>query len=219
MSEYEVLRRTNIKRNQDYLKSLGLIDDLKRGEEVKKRKRLSSSTTRTTTRTRTRTREKRLINHSIEKPLKSIQKPSSSSLINTLDVDSLLAMAHPFAISKTDAMYRLVGHSNFTFSRLSGIQTFANAIVLFVNLDQSNYDNVCFDDSRRLIQWFAQSRQSMESPAVARIVGGKTNVFLLVRNGEQGYTFCGRVEVDSVGDTTARPLAFRLRLLDRSMPR
>lgn len=215
MSEYEILRRKNIKRNQDYLKSLGLIDDL----NVKKDKRKRITTT--TSSTSTRSREKRIINQiQIEKPKKLIQirKLLSSSSIKTLDVASLLAMAHPFAISKTDAMHRLVGHSNFTFSRLSGIQTFANAIVLFVNLDSSNYDNVCFDDSRRLIQWFAQSRQSMESPVIARIVGGKTNVFLLVRNGEQGYTFCGRVEVDSVGDASARPLAFRLRLLDRSMP-
>jgi hypothetical protein len=141
----------------------------------------------------------------------------SSALVDVLPVDELLAVPAPFAETKTDAMYRLVGHSRFVFGKMSGIQQFANAVALFVNIDddaaQRRYDNH-YDE--RVLHWYAQTRQTLETPVIQRIMSGASDVLLLVKMAGE-YTFVGRVGVTLL-DASKQPISFRLQLRDRAMP-
>ena len=90
------------------------------------------------------------------------------------------------------------------FSRMSGIQEWRNAVLLFVNVYGDGYKNV-FLDGGRAITWFAQSRQWEGTPVVQRLInceGGKnldgkvvrrTPVLLFCRNLGCGYVYCGRL--------------------------
>ncbi len=141
----------------------------------------------------------------------------SSALVDVLPVSELLAVPAPFAETKTDAMYRLVGHSRFVFGKMSGIQQFANAVALFVNIDddaaQRRYDNQ-YDE--RVLHWYAQTRQTLETPVIQRIMSGASDVLLLVKMAGE-YTFVGRVGVTLL-DASKQPISFRLQLRDRAMP-
>jgi hypothetical protein len=213
MNEYELKRIQNIERNNQYLKSLGLIGDGKKDVKQKRKKQESSSSS-----VERPQRKKRNFETIIQKESKKIIILSSIK-INIKSINSLLSMKQfPFAETKTEAMQKLADFkSHFKFSKLSGIQQFQNAIILFINIDGETYDNVVLDDSKRLIQWFAQSRQSLDSPVISRMMSGDCDVLLLVRNVGEPYSFIGRVSIESCIDPEARPLAFRLRLLDRSL--
>ena len=90
------------------------------------------------------------------------------------------------------------------FSRMSGIQEWRNAILLFVNVFGDGYKNVFLDEGRA-ITWFAQSRQWEGTPVVQRLInceGGtnlegkavrRTPVLLFCRNLGCGYVYCGRL--------------------------
>lgn len=54
------------------------------------------------------------------------------------------------------------------FSKMSGIQEWANAIFLFVNLE-SGVENLWLDAGRQLV-WFAQHRQTVASAQVQRLI-------------------------------------------------
>jgi hypothetical protein len=57
-----------------------------------------------------------------------------------------------------------------TFSRMSGIQQWANAVFLFVNVGgASGFDNVFLDGGRR-VTWFAQATQTEVSPVILRLI-------------------------------------------------
>ena len=58
-----------------------------------------------------------------------------------------------------------------TFSRMSGIQEWENAIMLFVNVYGTSYKNVFLDHGRQ-ITWFAQSRQWEDTPVIRRLIEG-----------------------------------------------
>jgi hypothetical protein len=216
-TEYELKRKRNIQRNNEYLKSLGLLDTRELREKPVK------NVTRKEAAVVARRRSTRAAEPNKKPPSLRVTVSSSlsSSQVEIKPIDALLALpAFPFAVTKSEAMHKIAAaDATFKFSKLSGIQSFQNAIVLFVNIDGGAYENLFLDDSMRLIQWFAQARQSLDSPVIARIVGGDCNVLLVVRELGEPYHFCGRVHVESCLNATARPLAFSLRLLDRPMPK
>ncbi|KAF1323188.1 hypothetical protein FI667_g10761, partial [Globisporangium splendens] len=69
------------------------------------------------------------------------------------------------------------------FSRMSGIQLWRNAVVLFVNVQgESMYDNVFHQEPKSeseneppavYFQWFAQQRQHVGSPAIVRLLNAQ----------------------------------------------
>ena len=101
-----------------------------------------------------------------------------------------------------------------TFSRMSGIQQWANAIMLFVNvyggLGEGGYKNVFLNKGKQ-ITWFAQPRQWEGTPIVQDMIhsagaliqneDGTTSeepesnvpVLLFCRNLGLGYVYCGRL--------------------------
>lgn len=55
------------------------------------------------------------------------------------------------------------------FNKMSGIQEWQNCVALFVNIRGCNYEN-CFLSGGARITWFAQDRQSEETPVVQRLI-------------------------------------------------
>lgn len=110
------------------------------------------------------------------------------------------------------------------FSRMSGIQEWRNAVLLFVNVYGDSYKNV-FLDGGRAITWFAQSRQWEGTPVIQRLInceGGKnsdgrvvrqTPVLLFCRNLACGYVYCGRLGY-SGHDPDRIPIRFIWELTD-----
>ena len=116
-----------------------------------------------------------------------------------------------------------------TFSRMSGIQEWRNAIMLFVNVYGDGYKN-SFVGGGVEITWFAQPRQWEGTPVVQRLVncdggevaadgGGEaahfdeTPVLLFCREEGQGYVYCG--ELAYLGHDPARiPIRFVWQLTD-----
>eukprot|EP00501_MAST-03F_sp_TOSAG23-6_P001504 GSMAST32.ASY1.ANO1.1565.1 assembled CDS len=110
------------------------------------------------------------------------------------------------------AVMDLAGGQRVRFSRMSGIQAWHNAILLFINVYGDEYKNV-FLDSGREITWFAQNSQWEGTPVIQRLInssGGivtydidgrleeeewdETPVLLFCRVKGSGYTYCGRLE-------------------------
>ncbi|KAJ8607607.1 hypothetical protein CTAYLR_005761 [Chrysophaeum taylorii] len=90
-----------------------------------------------------------------------------------------------------------------TFSRMSGIQEWRNAVMLFVNVYGEGYKNVLLNEGRE-ITWFAQSRQWEGTPVIQRLInhaGGdldgevyeETPVHLFCREEGKGFVYCGRL--------------------------
>lgn len=116
-----------------------------------------------------------------------------------------------------------------TFSRMSGIQEWRNAVVLFVNVYGEGYKN-SFVGGGTEITWFAQPRQWEGTPVVQRLVnceGGdvaadgdgeaahfdETPVLLFCREEGRGYVYCG--DLAYLGhDPTRIPIRFVWRLVD-----
>ncbi|KAE8911907.1 hypothetical protein PF005_g1200 [Phytophthora fragariae] len=127
------------------------------------------------------------------------------------------------------------------FSKMSGVQPWSNAVVLFVNVEsESPYDNVFRQEevggrSAVHFQWFGQSRWHDESPLVMRlrrmkrgderlrldesiyneVEGGKLEepLLLFLRHTQGPYIYCGRLGY--LGHRPAsKPLEFRWQLLD-----
>ena len=125
---------------------------------------------------------------------------------------------------KRAAMMECAPSSSPTFSRMSGIQEWKNAICLFVNVYGEGYKNV-FLEGGRFITWFAQNRQWEGTPVVQRLIncaGGKnssgtnvkqTPILLFCRNKGQGYVYCGRLGY-SGHDPDRIPVRFVWELLD-----
>jgi hypothetical protein len=125
---------------------------------------------------------------------------------------------------KRAAMLECAPKSSPTFSRMSGIQEWKNAVCLFVNVYGDGYKNV-FLEGGRFITWFAQNRQWEGTPVVQRLIncaGGKnaegstvkaTPVLLFCRNKGQGYVYCGRLGY-SGHDPDRIPVRFVWELLD-----
>ena len=109
---------------------------------------------------------------------------------------------------KRAAMEEVSAEGSPTFSRLSGIQEWLNAVCLFVNVYGEGYKNVFLHNGQQ-ITWFAQPRQWEGSPVVQRLINssggtigpddegnyhGTANTRAsLCRNLGQGYTYCGRL--------------------------
>ena len=115
-----------------------------------------------------------------------------------------------------------------TFSRMSGIQEWQNAICLFVNVYGDGYKNV-FLHAGEEITWFAQPRQWEGSPVIQRLIncaGGhlqtddgdteyidETPVFLFCREEGRPYVFCGSLSY-LAHDPTRLPVRFLWHLDD-----
>ncbi|KAH7485089.1 hypothetical protein PRIC1_004394 [Phytophthora ramorum] len=125
------------------------------------------------------------------------------------------------------------------FSKMSGVQPWKNAVVLFVNIENDSfYDNIFHQeevDGRNVVhfQWFGQNRWHEESPLVVRLRGvkrgeeelrfdesyynkeGETEepLLLFLRHTQGPYVYCGRLGY--LGHRPAsKPLEFRWQLLD-----
>mmetsp|Transcript_11894 Transcript_11894/g.16112 ORF Transcript_11894/g.16112 Transcript_11894/m.16112 type:complete len:315 (+) Transcript_11894:150-1094(+) len=95
-----------------------------------------------------------------------------------------------------------------SFSRMSGIQEWSNAVCLFINVYGHCYKNVFLQGGQE-ISWFAQSRQWEGTPVIQRLInsdGGDiiddddnnnntvlepTNVLLFCREENKPFVFCG----------------------------
>ena len=110
---------------------------------------------------------------------------------------------------KRAVMELAVSKGSPKFSRMSGIQEWRNAVMLFVNVYGDEYKNVFLHGGRQ-ITWFAQSRQWEGTPVIQRLIhcaGGcvsfedeeedvnfeETPVLLFCRNLGQGYVYCGEL--------------------------
>lgn len=123
---------------------------------------------------------------------------------------------------KNAAMCSLCGRQ-CRFNKYSGIQEFANAVALFVNVrgkTGSNYANLFLEGGRRMT-WFAQNTQHAESPTIKRIlsctgaaVDGKTPVVLFCREEGNAYVYMGRLAVDSYFPQATPQLKFVFKLVD-----
>lgn len=111
------------------------------------------------------------------------------------------------------------------FNRMSGLQCWRNALVLFVNVDGVQYANQFTEhpetnSERILLTWFASSRLHLTSPSIERFVGGQENVLLFCRLDPGPYVYCGRVRVyDQIHTTGVQCLTFRLELEDMNKHR
>jgi len=103
------------------------------------------------------------------------------------------------------------------FSRMSGILPFANAVVLFVNLDMTNgYDNRFIGPPTGLhLTWFAQATQTTDSPVIQRMLATSDDdrVLLCLRRPAEAYLFAGRLEATEVFPHL-RPVKIIWRLVD-----
>ena len=70
---------------------------------------------------------------------------------------------------KRAAMEECAPNFSPTFSRMSGIQEWKNAVCLFINVYGDGYKNV-FLEQGRFVTWFAQSRQWEGTPVVQRMI-------------------------------------------------
>ena len=94
------------------------------------------------------------------------------------------------------------------FSRMSGIQQWKNAIMLFVNVYGDSYKNVFLNGGKQ-ITWFAQNRQWEGTPVIQTMIHSAgaivesedgttfeepgTPILLFCRNLGLGYVYCGRL--------------------------
>lgn len=91
------------------------------------------------------------------------------------------------------------------FSRMSGIQEWKNAIMLFINVYGEGYKNVFLEEGKQ-VTWFAQNRQWEGTPVIQRMINSKggttpegevvspTPICLFCRCMGQGYVYCGQLE-------------------------
>ena len=144
-------------------------------------------------------------------------KPENPRSIKNLDCD--LAALHGAYLGeiiaplggqvKRAAMEAASPRCSPTFSRMSGIQEWRNAVMLFVNVYGEGYKNAFLRDGEE-VTWFAQPRQWEGTPVIQRLIncaGGEvvdddgvaeevepTPVLLLCRCEGQGYVYCGELE-------------------------
>lgn len=106
---------------------------------------------------------------------------------------------------------RAFGRREPTFNRMSGIQEWANAIFLFVNLDGVSYLN-SFEWSQAdlLLSWFAQPTQSEDSPVIVSIISSEKPIFLFVKQTAE-YFSMGRLQYRS-HQPSKRPMKFQFRI-------
>lgn len=114
-----------------------------------------------------------------------------------------------------------------TFSRMSGIQEWKNAVALFVNIYGESYKNVFLEKGQQ-ITWFAQSQQWEGTPVVQRLIHSAgaiieeedgaareiepTPVALFCREEGKGYVYCGRLGYHA-HDPDRLPIRFVWKLL------
>merc|ERR1711904_108916 len=118
------------------------------------------------------------------------------------------------------------------FSKYSGIQEWANAVALFINVTGKNgqlYQNIFMDNFERMT-WFAQKYHVEETPVVQRLLrltskreGDDSSrerdpVLLFCRREGEPYIFCGRTALDHF-DAESRPLKFIWKLVDNEVLR
>eukprot|EP00040_Diaphanoeca_grandis_P023974 m.131130 g.131130 ORF g.131130 m.131130 type:complete len:303 (-) comp29523_c1_seq1:331-1239(-) len=158
--------------------------------------------------------KRRRVTHVTKSPAKLVQvnprscKQLQADLIS-LAKSSLGKIIPPLGGQvKRAAMEALSGEGPPTFSRMSGIQEWSNAIALFVNVYGDGYKNVLLENGSS-ITWFAQSQQWEGTPVIQRMIhcagaeietddGDKiefepTPVVLFCREVNKGYVYCGEL--------------------------
>ena len=122
---------------------------------------------------------------------------------------------------KATAMARLRGSSQAPrFNKYSGIQEWANAVALFVNVRGKAgglYPNVFLDGGRKMT-WFGQPTQSEETPVIQRLLActsadAATPVVLFCREEGCAYVYAGQLRCDAYFPK-ASPLKLVWELLD-----
>lgn len=77
------------------------------------------------------------------------------------------------------------------FNKFSGVVEWRNAALLFINVESGGYANKFRGDT---VSWFASSRQTAESPVIARLLAGEfEQVFLFCRIPGEPYLGVGPV--------------------------
>eukprot|EP01138_Halocafeteria_seosinensis_P014755 gb/GECG01015063.1/.p1 GENE.gb/GECG01015063.1/~~gb/GECG01015063.1/.p1 ORF type:complete len:324 (+),score=37.07 gb/GECG01015063.1/:1-972(+) len=113
------------------------------------------------------------------------------------------------------------------FNKMSGIQEFNNAILLFVNIDMTTKYNNVFRDNGRYMTWFAQPTQHEHTPVIQRLLNISTSndrknresasfdrICLFIRLPERPYLYLGELRYVS-HDPATRPLMFVWELVHR----
>ena len=125
---------------------------------------------------------------------------------------------------KKAAMEQACAEGSPTFSRMSGIQEFKDAVCLFINVYGDGYKNVFLNDGLE-VTWFAQNRQWEGTPVIQRMIntaGGvngegdqvePTPVLLFARSKGKGYVYCGQLAYCG-HDPERLPIRFVWQLLD-----
>ena len=126
------------------------------------------------------------------------------------------------------------------FSRMSGIQAWRNAVMLFVNVDRSTYNNVFLEGGSCMV-WYAQNTQHSDTPVIQRLLRAPdaadaananarvkeegrhgrlkgTPVLLFCRLPGEEYIYCGQLGYCR-HNPDRRPMRFVWRLLDFAMLR
>ncbi len=94
------------------------------------------------------------------------------------------------------------------FSKMSGVQRFSNAIVLFVNIGGLDYANAFGRVGNALtLTWFAQSRHDSESPIVRDMLERAVSVLLFMREFNEAYVYSGTLSLHQV-DLQTHPIRF-----------
>lgn len=76
---------------------------------------------------------------------------------------------------KRAAMEAASAEGSPSFSRMSGIQEWQNAVCLFINVYGDGYKNVFLDEGRE-VTWFAQPRQWEGTPVIQRMINSAGGV-------------------------------------------
>lgn len=90
----------------------------------------------------------------------------------------------------------LLSASSVKFNKYAGLQTFADASALFLNVDTDAYANV-FDlvDNEVRVTWHASPKTNLESDAIKKLVKKRRSVYVFARRVGEPYVCCGLFSV------------------------
>jgi len=149
--------------------------------------------------------------------------PHDSCRVMDVDIKALREkyLGKPCGRLKREVMGICCGElsRHIRFSKYSGIAEWKNATVLFVNIYGDSYKNVFLHKGEQ-ITWFAQARQTEETPMIAKLIpteggseGSEIPVLLFCRPEKKDYIYCGALKY--LGhDPSMAPLRFVWKLQD-----
>ena len=147
----------------------------------------------------------------------------ASKELSSMELDIDLSRVHPkwlgrqiLPVGKVPIMWGMCAamYTYPKFSRMSGVQQWRNAVVLFINIDSSDvYDNTftMTPDGQVYVDWFAQERHHEHSPVIKRLVRGEDTILLFGRIVNMPYVYFGELAYED-HRVTETPIRFRFRL-------